>query len=106
MLQRRDGVRLALKTLARLQRLDQLRRQHFDRDVATKPRVARAVDLAHAAGTDGSENLVRAEAITCRQGHVCARGEQSLIKVGLRPRAFAHELLLGVVSQSPTPNLL
>ena len=31
--------------------------QHFDRDVAAQPRVARAVDLAHAAGAERSQDL-------------------------------------------------
>ena len=44
-------------------------RQHFDRDVASQPRVARPVDLAHAAGADGREDFVGAEPVTGRQGH-------------------------------------
>ena len=36
-------------------------RQDLDRDGAIEPRVARLVDLAHAAGADGGDDLVRAE---------------------------------------------
>ena len=36
--------------------------QDLDRDVAVEARVARAVDLAHAAGAEGGEDLVGAEA--------------------------------------------
>ena len=36
--------------------------QDLDRDLAVEPHVARAVDLAHAAGAERSEDLVRAEA--------------------------------------------
>ena len=33
--------------------------QHFDRDVASQSRIARPVDLAHAAGFDGREDFIR-----------------------------------------------
>ncbi len=59
MLQRRDCLRLALKTLASLRGLDQLRRQHLERDIAPEPCVPRAIDLTHTAGTNGSEDLVQ-----------------------------------------------
>ena len=36
--------------------------QDLDRDRAIEPRVARLVDLAHAARAEGGEDLVRAEA--------------------------------------------
>ena len=36
--------------------------KHLDGDVAAEPRVVGAVDLAHAAGADGRDDLVRAEA--------------------------------------------
>ena len=36
--------------------------QDLDRDVAIQLRVARAIDLAHAAGAEGRQDLVRAEA--------------------------------------------
>ena len=36
-------------------------RQHLDGDVASEPRVTRAIDLAHAAGADGCEDFVRSE---------------------------------------------
>ena len=36
--------------------------QDLERDVAIQLRVARAIDLAHAAGAEGGEDFVRAEA--------------------------------------------
>ena len=44
-------------------------RQHLDRDVALEPRVARAVDLAHAARAERRQDLVRAEALAGSEGH-------------------------------------
>jgi hypothetical protein len=41
----------------------------FDRDGPTEARVSRRVALAHAAGADQREDLVRAEPFTWRQGH-------------------------------------
>ena len=36
-------------------------RQHLDRDGAIEPRVARFVDLAHAARAEGGEDFIRTE---------------------------------------------
>ena len=44
-------------------------RQDLDRDVAGEAGVARAIDLAHAAGADRRDDLVRAETIARRQRH-------------------------------------
>jgi hypothetical protein len=38
------------------------RRQYLDRDVALQARVARTIHLAHAAGADLTDDLVRAKA--------------------------------------------
>ena len=48
-------------------------RQHLDRDVAMQPRVPGAIDLAHAAGADGPDDFVGAEACTRRQRHLIRR---------------------------------
>ena len=39
-------------------------RQDLDRDESVEARIARAIHLAHPAGSDGVENLVRPEAHT------------------------------------------
>ena len=44
-------------------------RKDFDRDVATELRVARAIDLAHAAGAERRQNLVGAETSARRESH-------------------------------------
>ncbi len=43
--------------------------EDLDGDVAIEPGVARAIDLAHAAGAERSNDGVRPEAGPCREGH-------------------------------------
>ena len=43
-------------------------RQHLDRDLASEPRVAGAIHLAHAAGAERGDDLVGAEAGTGGEG--------------------------------------
>ncbi len=55
--------------------------KHLERHLASEPRVAGAIDLAHAARAEGRENCVGAEAGTWGQGHganLTGRGSQSL----------------------------
>ena len=47
--------------------------QDLDRDVAIQLRIARAVNLAHPAGPESGEDLVRAEAVTRPQGQAKSR---------------------------------
>ncbi len=47
-------------------------RQDLDRNVATEPRVVRAVDLAHAAGAERRDDVVRAEPVTGGETHGCS----------------------------------
>ena len=69
MVQRGDRPRFTLKPLARDLGAGQLPRQHLDRDLAFESRVARAIDLAHTAGADGGDDLVRAEPSASGQRH-------------------------------------
>ena len=62
MIERGHGHRLAAQTLARVRVSRQLAWQELDRDLTIEPRVAGAIDLAHAAGPDRRDDLVRAEA--------------------------------------------
>jgi hypothetical protein len=55
MIQRGDGVHLALEAMA------EALRRNLNSYLATHPRIARAVNLAHAAGAEGRQDLVRAE---------------------------------------------
>jgi hypothetical protein len=63
------GAGLALEALAPIGIGCQIGRQDLDGDVAVQPRVARAIDLAHAAGTERGEDFVRAETRPDGQGH-------------------------------------
>ena len=55
-------LRLALKPREPLRIGGERLGQDLDRDVAIQLRVARAIDLAHAAGAERRQDLVRAEA--------------------------------------------
>jgi hypothetical protein len=52
MIQSRENMRFALETGETLWIIRHLGQEHFDRDVAAKPCVARAVDRAHAPLTE------------------------------------------------------
>ena len=68
-------------------------RQNLDRDVALELRVARAIDLAHAAGAEGGEDLVGPETSTGTEGHEVGRRIVSQLPEGSLPRC---PILLGV----------
>ena len=54
-----DHLRFPLKAKTQLRVAAELRRQYLHGDGAIEARVARAVDLAHPAGADGRDDLVR-----------------------------------------------
>src|ERR1700722_12230231 len=54
------GAGFAFKTLAHFRRIRQMLRQNFQRDGAVEPGVFRTINFAHAARTDGGDDLVRA----------------------------------------------
>jgi hypothetical protein len=56
-------------------------RQNFERDVTSELRVARAIDLPHAAGAEGGEDFVRAEADACQECHLTVRNVGSVGQV-------------------------
>jgi hypothetical protein len=60
MVERGNEPRLALEARADLGRACQIARQDLDRDLAAEAAVAGAIDLAHASGADGREDLVGA----------------------------------------------
>ncbi len=62
MIQRREGLRFAGETCEPFGVVHEEIGQDFDRDVAIQLRVAGAIHLAHTAGAQGGEDLVRAEA--------------------------------------------
>jgi hypothetical protein len=60
--ERREHSRFALETGEAIRIAGEGVRQDLQRDLAIQLGIARAVHLAHAAGPEGGENLVRAEA--------------------------------------------
>ena len=67
--ERRDRLRLGLEAGERVGVVDEVLGQHLDRHVALEAGVARAVHLAHAAGAERRQDLVRAETGPGREGH-------------------------------------
>ena len=59
--QRTGGARLAFKTREMLLVVGESGGKKLDGDFAGEPRIAGAVDLAHAAGADGLDDLVRSK---------------------------------------------
>jgi hypothetical protein len=66
MVQRGDGLRLALEALANLLVAGQHRGNQLDGDIAIQARIARAMDLPHAAGAERAEDLVGSESCSGR----------------------------------------
>src|SRR5262245_29816395 len=69
MIQRRRGARFLLKAAKTIGIGRQRGRQDLDRDVATQPRVARPIDLAHSPSADGIEDFVGTEVTAWAQSH-------------------------------------
>jgi hypothetical protein len=69
MIQRRDRARFLLKTVQAVAIAGHGRGQRLDRNVPAEARIVGAVDLPHAAGPDGADDLIRTAARTGRQTH-------------------------------------
>src|SRR5262245_30680300 len=67
-----DGLRLDLKAGAGLGGGSERGRDELERYVTTEPRVARAIDLSHAARAEPTDDLVRAKPRTGCQRHWAA----------------------------------
>ena len=67
MIQRGRGARLLFEAAQTVGVGGEGRGQHFDGDIASEPRIARAIHLAHPAGSDEGDDLVRAETCAGRQ---------------------------------------
>src|SRR5262245_60369510 len=88
MVQRRNRPSLALKAIVeRLLRC-------LDRNIAPEPRIARAVDLPHAAGTNTRNRFIGAQAHAGLEAH---RDCQRILRSG------TDEYTLGVPKQLPWP---
>jgi len=60
-IERGEYLRLAFEAREPIGILRKRVRQNFDRHIAPEPRVARAIDLAHAARADEGDDVVRPE---------------------------------------------
>ena len=70
MIERGQHLRLTMKSRQAFRIGRKEFRQDLQRDVATEPRITCAIHLAHSAGADGGEDLVRFEACTGTEAHV------------------------------------
>ena len=70
MVQRSGSAGLLFEPLEPLGVGGECRGQNFDGDVAAEPRVAGAIDLAHAAGAKQADDFIRAEARSGSERHV------------------------------------
>ena len=86
--ERRDRLGFGLEARQRVGVVDEVLRQHLDRDVALEPRIARAVHLAHPAGAERRQDLVRAEALAGSERHE-APFRPSCASPGARPSSAA-----------------
>ncbi len=70
MVERGQQLGFALETCQPFRVLCKGFRKNLDGDVTSQARVAGAVDLAHAAGSEGADDLVHAESLTWFQPHM------------------------------------
>ena len=68
MVERRQHLRLAAETSEALGIVRDGGEQNLDRDLAVQFRIARAIDLAHAAGAERRDDFVRPEARAGSEG--------------------------------------
>ena len=69
MVQRAGGPRFLLEAAQAVRIIRDLRGQHFDRDVPVQSRIAGAIDLAHAPGSEECDYLMRAESVSWNYAH-------------------------------------
>jgi hypothetical protein len=81
MVQRGEHFRLALKPRQPIRIAGERGGQDLERHLALQARVARAIDLPHASGTEGGHDFIGAD--------VRARGEHALARRGLSRRLSA-----------------
>ena len=69
MVQRRGGARFLLEPPVQVRIGGESCGENFEGDVASEARIARAIDLAHAAGTDQGNDFIVIDARPGRKGH-------------------------------------
>jgi hypothetical protein len=62
--QRRSGARLLLESMEAVEIGCHCRRQHLDGHITSEPRIVRTIHLAHPAGAEDRDDLVRTEPVT------------------------------------------
>jgi hypothetical protein len=70
MIERREHLRLAREARGTIGIERELRRQYFQRDITRELGVARAIHLAHAAGTEGVEDFESADSRARLKSHL------------------------------------
>ena len=70
MVERSEHLCLALEAREPIAVAREMLRQHLDGDIALQLRIAGAIDLAHAAGTERRDDFVRAKAGPGRERHL------------------------------------
>ena len=78
MVERSEHLRLALEPRETIRILCERVREDLQRDLAVQLRIARAIHLAHAAGADGGEDFVRAEASAGLNGQLSGRWDYTV----------------------------
>src|SRR4051812_41599786 len=76
-----DRPRLPLEPRKRLRPIREIDRENLYRDVSVQLRIPRAIDLAHAAGTERRDDFIGAEAGAGNQRHGGCRVDAALILV-------------------------
>jgi hypothetical protein len=74
MVQRSERLGFALKARKALRIRSEGIRNNLNRHLPTEGRICRTIDLAHAAGADGRDDLVWSEACTGTEGHRVSSG--------------------------------
>ena len=94
MIERREHARLTLEAHQAVGVGGDRRRDDLDRDVAAQPRVARAIDLAHPAGTDQRDDVMAADPRSRRERHLARL-------YGARPLTMAGVELFNCPMEAP-----
>jgi hypothetical protein len=69
MIERRSGTRFPFEAALAIAIEAECGWQDFDGDLSAQARIARAIDLAHAAGPDEADDFVRTQASACCKNH-------------------------------------
>src|ERR1700676_1641755 len=97
MIERGDGFGFALEALR------ELGGGNLDSYVAIQARIARAVDLAHAARADGRENLIGAQVVAGGEGH-CRSVYSIMIEIHTPAKVYSGDSRAVLIVNCPLPS--